>query len=293
MGDDLRVLVTGSSGFIGNALTQSLKRRFEVQPLCRRPRNVPEALALDLADASAVSQVAGEMAPCQVIVHSAAELDMSPHNPEVIKTNALGTQNVLNLAQRWGAYLIYLSSVQVIGRPLYTPIDEQHPTSPQTTYHATKLLGEHLVSSASNYGVKGVSLRLSAPIGESMPPNRILSVFARRAREHSPLILAGEGSRRQDYVCVGDIVQAVEAAMHKRPAGVFNIASGTSLSNLELAKLCIACTNSMSQITFSGTDREEGAVWEVSVARAQAELNYRPTGEIHQVVRSLAGGNFE
>lgn len=282
----MRVLLTGATGFVGRALHAALGSAHEVVPAARSVE-APRGVRLDLADSEACDAALSALAACDVIVHAAAHIAMTPFDPAVVRVNALGAQTVARWAETWGAYVVYLSSIQVIGAPRQHPITEEHPTRPRTTYHAAKLFGEHVLLNTA----RGCALRLTAPVGVDMPGNRILPVFARRAAAGEPLVLAGEGRRRQDYVHVDAVVDAVARCITHRPAGVFNLGSGVSISNRELAERCIALLGSRSQITFSGQpDPEEANHWDVSVGKARDAFGYTPLGDLDALIRALASG---
>src|SRR5581483_4135375 len=159
-----------------------------------------------------------------------------PYSPAISLTNGLGTQQMLELAARWQVRsFVFISSVPLIGVPTELPITETHPAAPRTAYHASKLYGEHLCAVARRAGTPAVSLRLTAPVGRTMPPGRILPTFIRRALAGEPLELAGEGTRGQEFVDVRDVARAVDAAIEHAAGGVLNIASGSCVTNLELA----------------------------------------------------------
>jgi len=199
---------------------------------------------------------------------------------------------MLELAARWGVEsLVYLSSVPVIGRPFELPVTEQHPVDPPSAYHASKLYGEQLVDVARRDGLATVSLRLTAPVGPGMPAARLLPTFVRRALSGETLEVMGEGTRGQDYVDTRDIAAAVEASLVRRATGLLNVASGRCVSNLELARRCVAVVDSSSDVMLSGApDPEEGVRWEVSIALAERELGYRPRHSLEDSIAAVAGG---
>lgn len=280
----MRILLTGATGFVGTALLAALGSAHDVVPAARSVDG-SRGVRLDLADPDACDAALSALAPCDIIVHAAAHITMTPFDPDVVRVNALGAQTIARWAEAWDAAVIYLSSIQVIGTPRQHPITEDHPTHPRTTYHAAKLFGEYVLLNTA----RACALRLTAPVGPTMPANRILSVFARRAAAGEPLVLAGEGGRRQDYVHVDDIADAVTRCIAHRPTGVFNLGAGVSVSNRELAERCIALTGSRSQITFSGQpDPEEANHWDVRIDKARAAFGYAPRSDLDTLIRALS-----
>lgn len=291
----MRILVTGASGFVGSVIAKHLMSAgHEViglgRGLTKANRMLSRALAIDLGQVGSASLVASKQPRCDVIVHAAAALDRDPHAPDLSLTNCLGTQQMLQLAAEWEVEsFVFISSVPVIGHPHDLPVTEDQCPRPLTAYHASKLYGEQLVAGAERAGIAAATLRLSAPVGPGIPPGRIVSVFVSRALAGEALRVAGQGTRCQDYVDLRDVALGVEASIQRRAAGVFNIASGRSTSNLELAERCVQVLDSCSEVQFSGLeDPEEGVRWEVSIAAAQAAVGYRPRYTLEDSIRAIA-----
>lgn len=289
----MRVLITGSSGFIGGAIAASLSRcEMEIVGLDSCPQTdfaYSAHSSLDIASDDFIHQAVHSISPCDVIIHAAASKDLDLFQPLVIKSNCLGTQQLLKLASLWKTKkFIFLSSLPVVGKPSQLPITEQHSTSPETAYHASKLFGEYLVQLAKNNRMMSVSLRLTAPIGRGMPAGRLLSIMVKQARKNAPITLYGQGGRIQNYVDVRDISQAVHLCIQKDVGGIFNIGSHESISNLNLARLCVKTLSSSSTIQFSGhPDKEEDVAWEVSIEKAHRQLGYSPLYTLEDTIKIL------
>lgn len=291
----MRVLLTGSSGLVGRACSAGLAARgWDVVGLARgdgADEALSEFVTADIGSTDAAETVAAATAPCNAIVHAASAIDSDDASPAISMTNCLGTQQVLSLGQRWDVRrFVYISSIGVIGRPAELPVTESHRVSPRTAYHASKLFGEQLVDCAASAGLSASSLRLTAPIGAGMPAGRIVPSFVRAALAGEPLTVAGQGSRRQNYVDVRDVAQAVERSLDTQVDGVFNVAGSAAISNRELAELCVRLLGSNSHIEQSGAgDPEEGVAWDVSIEKARSELGYEPAITLDESLSELAG----
>jgi len=289
----MKVLLTGGNGFVGSAIGAHLNAcGHEITAIVRNSASLGYARTVraELGTEIAVEKVMDEAPRCDCIVHAAASLAKDVAAPSIALANCLGTQQLVALALRWDrAAIVYISSLPVIGTPQILPITESHPIAPATSYHASKLFGEHVMNAAASEGIPTVSLRLTAPIGPSMPENRILPIFVNRALAGEPIELAGQGTRRQDYVDVRDVAAAVVACVaNPQAGGVINIGSGESISNSDLARICIAICGSPSEIRFSGRpDPEEGFNWEVSIERARKTIGYCPGHSLEESIRAI------
>jgi UDP-glucose 4-epimerase len=297
----MKILVTGASGHVGGAITIALcAAGHDVVATGRRPSadHLPcTYLSSDLSKTHALERLDQVTPACDAIVHAGACLSKDPFDPRVLAVNIDGTQRLVELAAKWkSTRLIFISGVTVIGRPVELPITEDHPQQPETVYQFSKMAGEHLVRLSAGHGVIGTTLRLPSPIGPGMPMGRILSVFVQKALRGEPLTLLGEGSRRQNYLDVRDVAPVVERCLADAHPGTFNVASPTTCSNLKLATLCVARTNSNSRIEFADQpDPEEGMTWEVSIERAERELAFDPAfrlgTSIHDVAQEMETRN--
>lgn len=95
--------------------------------------------------------------------------------------NVVGSANVGLAAETTGTRVIYASTWEVYGTPLYEPIDEEHPLRPDHQYSITKLAGERLLIAIDHLrDVPFVSFRLGTAYGSGMRPNSVFSVFSRK-----------------------------------------------------------------------------------------------------------------
>lgn len=286
-----RILVTGASGLVGGAIAAHLvERGHQVIGLSRRPSALTgiRDIHVDLATPGWSEDLRDLR--CEAIVHAGACLAKDNTDPHLCAVNAGATQELLTLAGAWEvSSFVFISGLTVIGQPLHLPITEEHPTAPLTTYHASKLFGEHMVRVLSAGRWPSASLRVTAPVGPRMPDGRILSHFVGRALRNEPLVLAGEGSRKQDFVDVRDVARCVELALSHRAEGVYNAGSGRSVSNIDLARLVIATLGSRSVIEHTGSpDPEEGIDWAISLERARSSFGYQPAISLDESIRSVA-----
>ncbi len=277
-----KVLVTGAAGFIGTYVTKRiLAQGYDViavtnsKGLDMRSERLT-VIAADICDDGFIEKVSQAAGCCRTVIHLAADIRV-PGDGRTIAVNCLGTYHVAELANELGAdKFVYLSSVPVIGRPVSVPITEEHPMHPETLYHITKLAGEGIVNQVGVPEMKKVILRIPSPVGREMRRNVFLYRMLEQCRSGQDILLYGSGGRVQNYVDVRDIAEAVCLSVIKDVEGVFLI-GGESISNLQLAEKCIACTGAGVQIRFAGVeDAAESDRWEISGEKARAVLGYVP-----------------
>ncbi|MDE3194210.1 MAG: NAD-dependent epimerase/dehydratase family protein [Chloroflexota bacterium] len=236
-----RVLVTGGAGFIGSHVADELVARGDgvvvLDDLSTGdPANVhapAELRIVDISDARALGRaVEGER--FDAVVHCAAKTKVVQSFEQTARYREVivdGTRNVLDAALATGAHDVVNIST---GGAIYgeTPQcasedGELHPPSP---YGQLKAEAEPLVQRA---GLRGVTLRLANVYGPRQRQDLeggVIAIFLGAWRRGDALTVYGDGKAERDYLYVGDVAEAVCAALDGSFTGVYNIGTGVATS---------------------------------------------------------------
>jgi len=292
---DLSALVTGATGFIGSHLVAEMRRlSWSVNCVCLDPisytdsgircingnLNSPETLDYDVES----------IGPVNAVFHLAAQLPGPGISTlDYLKANTLATATLLDSFHRLKApVFVFTSSLPIIGKPIYLPINESHPLKPTLPYHVSKLAAELLCEQVRISGTERiVSLRITSPYGAWMSEASVLPHFVKLAMASKDIILHGRGTRVQNFVHVSDIVNACLLAVQSRASGVYNIGGSKSISMHDLAELIVKLTpNCNSRIVYSGIpDPQEDYRWEVDLTEAKRGLGYEPKISLEEGIR--------
>ncbi|KXS19565.1 NAD(P)-binding protein [Gonapodya prolifera JEL478] len=189
----LRVLVTGSSGFLGRAITAELRQEsarrnlpIHLRLFDQRHPSIPvaptdEIISGNILDKSALSAATKGV---DAVIHSAAMIGWGPIGPPALQlVNVEGTRNVVDACVEQGvSVLAYTSSIDVI-REAFVPVfnfdgaSVAYPAQPCTPYGATKREGEQLILAAdgtksqskSSGSLRTFALRCTPIYGEADP----------------------------------------------------------------------------------------------------------------------------
>lgn len=289
----MRILVTGTSGHVGGAVAILLQEcGHDVVGVSRsRSSMLPPSIRqcpIDIGACDAL-KVLLKIGPVDAVVHAAAAIDNTVGITEIMRTNCLGTAQVLEATRKLGATcFLYISSLSVLGKPVLHPVTEEHPLAPPTPYAVSKLTGERLALFVSD-SLRTLAFRISSPVGPSLRQGRIFHTFVRNAKGNAPLLVNGTGGRCQDYVDVRDIARVSLRALESDCQGIYNIGSGKAVSNLDLAKKCIATLRSSSEIIMTGkVDPDDEVCWDLSITKAATDLGYRPEFPLERSMLDLS-----
>ncbi len=235
-------MVTGGAGFVGSNLVDALLARGDEVTVVdnfasgKRENLNPGAALLehDIREPFAVD--------ADVVFHLAAQADVqtSMKRPDYdTQVNVVGTVNVLQAAGE--AQVIFTSSGGAGYGECAEPATEEAPFKPLSPYGIAKLCGEEYLAGWNRiHGTSHVSLRFANIYGERQDAGLeggVVAIFLERMARGAPTVIFGDGEQRRDFVYVGDIVQAMLAAVGKS-GGPYNISSGIATSVNELHAAC-------------------------------------------------------
>lgn len=296
--------VTGAGGFVGRRLVAAaLARGWTVRALVRDPQALPATERLTAARWDALDPVAAapHLGGVDAVCHAAAFIPADTGDPAALerclRINVLGTLGLLTAATEAGVpRFVHLASANAYA-PAPGPVDEAHPLYPshRAPYYLTsKLAGEVLVDHWGRSGkVAACILRLASVYGPGMGGG-LVKLFADGLRAGRPITVQDGGRYGVDLVAVDDVVAAILAAVRADAVGPFNIGSGVRTTTRELAELLGELTGAdRSLVTVepaAGAPSDPGFA-ALDVARARAELGYRPTDLRAGLARYLDGAH--
>lgn len=238
----MKALVTGSAGFIGTHVSRAmLADGFDVTGYDQKDTDEPgvESVIGNFLDLeSLTTAVRGH----DVIVHIGAigDVYLAATNPELAAAvNVTGSTNIALAAEGVGARVVYASTWEVYGDPVYEPVDENHPCEPDHPYNITKLAGERMLLAANRLrDVPVIALRLGTAYGLGMRPNSVFEIFIAKALAGEPITIQGDGSQGRQFTHARDIARAFVAAAKSEARGMpLNVVSPEMISIKQLAEL--------------------------------------------------------
>ena len=260
------VLITGGLGFIGSNLAHRLVQMGDVD-VCvvdalvkdqgGNPFNVHEIKdcitvhLADIGDASVIKHLIGGVDFVFNLAGNVSHLDSmsSPHSD--LEINCRSQLTLLEACRNFNPHVkvVYTSTRQVYGKPVYLPVDEQHRCAPVDVNGVHKLAAEHYHLLYNRvYGLRSSCLRLTNTYGprQLISHNRqsVIAWFIRQALEGGTIELFGEGRQKRDFNYVDDVVDALllVGASEKAEGEMFNLGGSEPMSLAHLAEELIWLT---------------------------------------------------
>lgn len=271
--DNSTVLITGATGLIGSCCARVLLERNRVKQarinvivLARSVEKVKavfdeysasDGLSILLGDVESFDNSV-EMDPVDYIIHAACPTasDFFVNHPvETANTIVFGTRNILELAKKRNAKMVYISSMEVYGegnssRGIEDSLEEAmvgyvNPLNVRSCYPEGKRMAENYCSSYANeYGIGVAIARLAQTFGPgiSKEDKRVFAMFARCAKRGEDVVLKTTGESTRMYVHTFDAVAAVFTILGKGESGcAYNVANTETYCSIkEMAEMVVS-----------------------------------------------------
>ena len=236
----MKVLVTGTAGFIGSHLAMRLLERgdevigfdnlsdyYDVNlKKARLARFIDHPgythITADLADRAAVEAAFAIHKP-QRVVNLAAQAGVryAAENPHVyVSSNVTGFLHILEGCRQHGVeHLVFASTSSVYGANTKMPFSEHQPTEhPLTLYAATKKANEMMAHSYAHlYGIPATGLRFFTVYGPWGRPDMALFLFTKAILAGEPIRVFNHGKHKRSFTYVDDIVEGVVRTLDQVP----------------------------------------------------------------------------
>lgn len=292
-GSTKRILVTGGAGFVGSHLVDALMyrghhvivvdnlftgRRSNIQQWEGHPHftfmlhDVTEPLYVEVDE----------------IYHLACPAS-PPHYQynaiKTIKTCIFGTLNMLGLAKRVHAKLLFTSTSEVYGDPEVHPQSETYwgnvnPIGPRSCYDEGKRLAETIIYAYMNQHEMDIRVaRIFNTYGPRMHPQdgRVVSNFIIQSLQDKPITIYGDGSQTRSFQYIDDLIEGLLLLMEIDYHDPVNIGNPQEFTIQELALMVKNKTNSLSKILHLDATQDDPTRRQPNIQIAHKILGWYPS----------------
>lgn len=301
-----RILVTGGAGFIGSHLCEALLSRGNAV-VCvdnfftGRQDNVAHLLdhpAFELLRHDVCLPLDIEVDEIYNLACPASPVHYQNDPVKTIKTNVVGTINMLDLAQRTGAKFLQASTSEVYGDPLIHPQTEAYrgnvnPIGPRSCYDEGKRCAETICFDYRRQsGVQIKIARIFNTYGPRLYVNdgRVVSNFLVKALKGEEITIYGSGSQTRSFCYVDDLVEALQRLMATGDdvTGPVNLGNPEEITIHDLAQRIIELLGSRSQLTYHSLPEDDPVQRQPDIALAKKLLDWEPRIQLAEGLRRTA-----
>ncbi len=288
-----RILVTGGAGFLGSHLCEHLLGRGD-DVVCidnffsgskDNIRHLLDHTYFELIRHDVIHPLFLEVDQIYHLACPASPIHYQQNPIKTVKTNVMGTINMLGLAKRIKARILLASSSEVYGDAKVHPQKEAYwgnvnPIGIRSCYDEGKRVAETLMMDYSRQNQVDIRIaRIFNTYGPRMAVNdgRVVSNFIVQALRGEDLTVYGDGRQTRSFCYVSDLITALAGLMNTEDVqGPMNLGNPGEFTVLELAEKVLQLTGSRSRITPRPLPSDDPVRRCPDISQAREKLGWEP-----------------
>ncbi len=297
-----KILVTGGAGFIGTNLIKRLLQtedenkiicldnfytgsKDNISPFTNNPK-------FQCIEHDITKEIDLEIDQIYHLACPASPPHYQKDPIKTMKTNILGTLNMLELAKKYHAKILIASTSEVYGNPLVHPQVETYfgnvnPTGIRACYDEGKRAAEALAFDYYRQHQLNIRvIRIFNTYGPYMNPHdgRVVSNFITQALMNHPITIYGDGSQTRSFCYIDDLIEGITRMMNGEDSfvGPVNLGNPTEFTVKELAEKIIKLTGNKSKIVYNPLPEDDPIKRKPDISLAKEKLSWEPKVDVDE-----------
>tara|TARA_Y100000768_G_scaffold388351_1_gene383740 strand:- start:383 stop:1327 length:945 start_codon:yes stop_codon:yes gene_type:complete len=298
---NIKILITGSAGYIGSCLSAYLNKRFTVYNLDKKKTNQKKFFKINLKNKEKLNLLLKKIKP-QIIIHLAGEslVDPKKKNHLYIENNIKSTNNLLECMKLNNLDKIIFSSTAAVYKDTNKSISEKSKIKSKSNYGKSKIKCEkNIIKSNLNYIIFrffNVCSCLTDPlIGENhKPETHLIPLATKKSLLNKTLYINGNNYSTKDGTCIRDYIhikdicsfinKSIKHLLNIDKSFIFNLGSGKSYSILDIVKEI----NKFHKLKYKFTKKRKGdpASLTANIKKVSKILKWKPfNSKINRIIK--------
>ncbi|ABX12021.1 NAD-dependent epimerase/dehydratase family protein [Nitrosopumilus maritimus] len=291
MKKQIKILVTGASGMLGNKIISELSNS-DYQSLGISKKNTHTInntiiKKCDITNYKQLKKIFDAFKP-NIIIHTASitgNIECEENPEKTFLVNCLGTFNILNLMKKNGAKIIFCSSREVYGNSK-KKVTEKDLEFPINLNGITKITSENLIKKFhQTYNVQYVILRFTNFYGD-LNSKRGISLMIKNAIKNKQVTIYG-GKQILNLLHIDDAVKAILLSIKYKNSNTFNIGSDEKTTLPKLIKIIENNINQKIKINKKNARVIEPQKFVINIKKAKNELGFTPNFTLDLGIKKL------
>jgi len=252
----LKIFITGGAGFIGSHLTEYLFKKFKKSKIfvydkityAANIKNLKkiiksERVKIIKKDILNYKDLKKFSKKSDILIHAAAEshVDKSFNlTNEFIKTNVLGTKNILDACKENKIKkIIHISTDEVYGQIRQSSFDEKSRFNPSNPYSSSKSAAEMIVNGyIHSYKIPIIIIRANNIFGTRQHPEKLISGCCWSFIKKKKFPIHGSGNQKRSFLYIRDFCEGIYTIINKGKINeIYNIGSNFEYKNIDVVKM--------------------------------------------------------
>ena len=288
----MRILITGGTGFIGNHLCRKLlsENNYVIcldNNFTGNMKNIEDLLSnpnFEFIEHDIVNPIDLNVNQIYHLACPASPKAYQFDPIKTLKTNFIGTLNVLEIAKKYNSSILLTSTSEVYGDPHINPQVEEYwgnvnPIGIRSCYDEGKRVAETLMMEYHrNQNVDIKISRLFNTYGPKMNKDdgRVVSNFINQMLENKDITIYGDGTQTRSFCYIDDTINGLIKLMNSKILGPINIGNPHEITIKELVNILLDFIETKSVITYKDLPLDDPHVRKPDITKAINYLNWNP-----------------